>query len=248
MLKLERNWTKILLFAGIISGLIPGVLLVYPDSLNIPRGENVTLLCTNIMKNEGFVAWFQQVNQSVPLCILSTYYTTSGDVLDYKYYNGATAERTKMTVTKNNISLRITAVDLYDMGLYFCGMWVEASLFFANATFLHIRGNIPEEDDLHRELPKYDNVGKETSLFPVLVIVGIVAIIQLVVIVILVVRGRLSDRNKDSKGNAIQQIQDEQNQDPHLVNYAALDFTRHKMKAMGRQKDLDTHEVYSATR
>uniref|UniRef100_A0A3B3QST8 Ig-like domain-containing protein n=1 Tax=Paramormyrops kingsleyae TaxID=1676925 RepID=A0A3B3QST8_9TELE len=166
------------------SGLIPGVLLVYPDSLNIPRGENVTLLCTNIMKNEGFVAWFQQVNQSVPLCILSTYYTTSGDVLDYKYYNGATAERTKMTVTKNNISLRITAVDLYDMGLYFCGMWVEASLFFANATFLHIRG------------------GFQNKFFRY----------------------------------------------PHLVNYAALDFTRHKMKAMGRQKDLDTHEVYSATR
>nr|XP_023683077.1 uncharacterized protein LOC111851934 isoform X1 [Paramormyrops kingsleyae] len=244
MLKLEKNWTKILLFAAIISGLIPGVLLVYPDSVNMPRGENVTLLCTNIMKNEGFVAWFRQANRSVPLCILSTY-STSGNVL---YYNGATAEHTKMTVTKNNISLRITAVDLYDTGLYFCGMWVETSMIFVNATFLHIRGNIPEEDDLHRELPKYDNVGKETSLFPVLVIVGIVAIIQLLVIVILVVRGRLQDRNKDSKGNSIQQIQDEQNQDPHLVNYAALDFTRHKMKTMGRQKDLDTHVVYSATR
>ncbi|XP_048884927.1 uncharacterized protein LOC125750747 isoform X2 [Brienomyrus brachyistius] len=134
MLKLESNWTKILLFAGI--RLIPGVLLVYPDSVVMPRGENVTLLCTNIMKAAGFVAWFRQANQSVPLCILSTY-STSRNVL---YYNGASAERTKMNVTKNNISLRITAVDSYDTGLYFCGMWVETMLIFANATFLHIRG------------------------------------------------------------------------------------------------------------
>lgn len=72
-----------------------------------------------------------------------------------------------------------------------------------NSFMLGIIFKKPERDKpLYWSFFLTDNVGKETSLFPVLVIVGIVAIIQLVVIVILVVRGRLQDRNKDSKGMA----------------------------------------------
>uniref|UniRef100_A0A8C7CUH8 Immunoglobulin V-set domain-containing protein n=1 Tax=Oncorhynchus kisutch TaxID=8019 RepID=A0A8C7CUH8_ONCKI len=109
-----------------------------------------------------------------------------------------------------------------DCGLYVCALYPHRHMFFDNANIQgHCNGTISlvgEDDD------------GTMYLLPLVVILGVVTAVLLIVILFL------------KSANL-------QNQDPDALNYAALNFTSKKRKLeKRREKELDPHVVYAATR
>ncbi|XP_018599877.1 uncharacterized protein LOC108929672 [Scleropages formosus] len=230
-------WTQILALCQIC--FIHLELLALPESLVVSQGENVTFLCSDIMKSPGHVAWFRQNDGTVPLCILSMFSTEKF----VSHHNGARPERTFMDYAGSNFVLRIKHVDLSDTGLYFCGMIWGTIMVFNNATFLRVRGNKEREPgNIPTDLPKQADCEQKVSCLPALLGVGAASAILLIVVIILILK------EKSKKGNSCQQQQHEETEDTDMVNYAALHFNQNKKKAVRRQMELSPHVVYAATR
>uniref|UniRef100_A0AAY5K8R5 Ig-like domain-containing protein n=1 Tax=Esox lucius TaxID=8010 RepID=A0AAY5K8R5_ESOLU len=92
-------------------------------------GHNVTLQCKNTLKVPGHVAWFKQVNESEPLCIVSMYSTEPY----ITHHNGFQPSRMEMVLKNEIILLKISDVDIADCGRYFCGVFNKYFIFI-NAT------------------------------------------------------------------------------------------------------------------
>uniref|UniRef100_A0A3P8Z1B1 Immunoglobulin domain-containing protein n=1 Tax=Esox lucius TaxID=8010 RepID=A0A3P8Z1B1_ESOLU len=107
-------------------------------------GHNVTLQCKNTLKVPGHVAWFKQVNESEPLCIVSMFSTESY----ITHHNGFQPSRMEMVLKNEMILLKITEVDIADCGRYFCGLF-DRYFIFTNATVLHVIGNDQDPDALN---------------------------------------------------------------------------------------------------
>uniref|UniRef100_A0A674E371 Ig-like domain-containing protein n=1 Tax=Salmo trutta TaxID=8032 RepID=A0A674E371_SALTR len=213
-----------------ISGLTPVILVSPPPSMVVHRGDNVTLQCTNVLKDPGHVAWFKQVNVSEPLCIASMYISQPY----VKHHNGFQPSHMEMFINNKIIFLKITEVDVADSGLYCCGMYNQYFIF-TNMTFLMVPGNLFNYfSAVTTEC--YDDDGT-MYLLPLVVILAVVTAVLLIVIIILVLKTR-RDTNRHNTGR-----------NPDALNYAALKFTSEKRKMeRRREKELDPHVVYAATR
>ncbi|KAI1898544.1 hypothetical protein AGOR_G00073450 [Albula goreensis] len=105
-------------------------------------------------------------------------------------------------------------------------------VIFGKATFIQVGGDC-------------NGTGFSSSL---LLALGGVITTQLIVILILLYRAAHTSGKKLNSGKTSQKhSEDKQNEDPDMLNYAALNFTQNKRKPR-RQQDLDTHVVYAATR
>nr|XP_029523184.1 uncharacterized protein LOC115133854 [Oncorhynchus nerka] len=209
--------------------LTPVISVSLPPSVVVHPGDNVTLQCTDVLKVPGHVAWFKQVNVSEPLCIASMYSSHPYA----QHHNGFQPSHVEMLFGNRIFFLKITEVDVADSGLYFCGMY-NHYFIFTNMTVLMVQGE-------HSDGTMY--------LLPLVVILGVVTAVLLIVILILVLKIR-RDANRHNTGpDSQRQPQNDQNQDPDTLNYAALNFTTKKRKMeRRREKELDTHVVYAATR
>uniref|UniRef100_A0AAY5L637 Immunoglobulin V-set domain-containing protein n=1 Tax=Esox lucius TaxID=8010 RepID=A0AAY5L637_ESOLU len=115
-----------------------------PKIPNLKASHNVTLQCKNTLKVPGHVAWFKQVNESEPLCIVSMYST-----LPYVIHrNGFQPSRMEMLIKNETVLLKITDVDIADCGRYFCGLF-DSYFIFTNATVLYVIGNDRDSDALN---------------------------------------------------------------------------------------------------
>ncbi|XP_029616090.1 uncharacterized protein LOC115198339 isoform X2 [Salmo trutta] len=209
--------------------LTPVILVSPPPSMVVHRGDNVTLQCTNVLKDPGHVAWFKQVNVSEPLCIASMYISQPY----VKHHNGFQPSHMEMFINNKIIFLKITEVDVADSGLYCCGMYNQYFIF-TNMTFLMVPG---QDDD------------GTMYLLPLVVILAVVTAVLLIVIIILVLKTRRDTNRHNTGPDSQRQPQNDQNQDPDALNYAALKFTSEKRKMeRRREKELDPHVVYAATR
>ncbi|XP_029522619.1 uncharacterized protein LOC115133491 isoform X3 [Oncorhynchus nerka] len=133
-----------------------------------------------------------------------------------------------------------------------CVYLIYSHMFFVNATYLKIKGRcngtislVGEDDDIY--------LGEDDDgtmyLLPLVVILAVVTAVLLIVILILVLKIR-RDANRHNTGPDPQRQQhNDQKQDPDTLNYAALNFTSKKRKLeRRREKELDPHVVYAATR
>uniref|UniRef100_A0A674E1Y2 Ig-like domain-containing protein n=1 Tax=Salmo trutta TaxID=8032 RepID=A0A674E1Y2_SALTR len=135
-----------------------------------------------------------------------------------KHHNGFQPSHMEMFINNRIIFLKITEVDVADSGLYCCGMY-DRYFIFTNMTFLMV----PEDD----EPIMYP--------FPLVEILGVVTAVLLIIILILVLK-IIQDAKRQNTGS-------------NALNYAALNFTSKKRKMeRRREKELDTHVVYAATR
>uniref|UniRef100_A0A8C7Q6K7 Ig-like domain-containing protein n=1 Tax=Oncorhynchus mykiss TaxID=8022 RepID=A0A8C7Q6K7_ONCMY len=196
------------------------------EAVVVHPGDNVTLQCTDVLKGPGHVAWFKQVNVSEPLCIASMYSSQPY----VKHHNGFQPSHVEMFISNRIIFLKITEVNVADSGLYCCGMY-DQYFIFTNMTFLMI----PEDD----EPIMYP--------FPLVDILGVVTAVLLIVILILVLK-IIRDAKRQNTAYFMM-FANPQIQDSDALNYAALNFTSKKRKMeKRREKELDTHVVYAATR
>uniref|UniRef100_A0A674E200 Ig-like domain-containing protein n=1 Tax=Salmo trutta TaxID=8032 RepID=A0A674E200_SALTR len=219
--------------------LTPVILVSPPPSMVVHRGDNVTLQCTNVLKDPGHVAWFKQVNVSEPLCIASMYISQPY----VKHHNGFQPSHMEMFINNKIIFLKITEVDVADSGLYCCGMYNQYFIF-TNMTFLMVPGNLFNYfSAVTTEC--YDDDGT-MYLLPLVVILAVVTAVLLIVIIILFVSNSGTENYNCSLFHDVCNLQ---NQDPDALNYAALKFTSEKRKMeRRREKELDPHVVYAATR
>lgn len=204
-------------------------------------GENVTLQCSDVNKDPGHIAWFKQINRSEPLCITSMY---SSDTNQVKYHNGFQPRRVEMRYYNTSSFLRIREVDFSDFGFYFCGK-MDVVMTFTNMTFLKVKVNDDAVNYPSRPCADGDKDGT-LSVFPLVIVLGVVAAVLLLVILILLLH--ISRRGRDS-GSSSQQQQDKQVQDCDNLNYASLNFTTKRNKGRRtRERELETQVVYAATR
>uniref|UniRef100_A0AAZ3QKF5 Immunoglobulin subtype domain-containing protein n=1 Tax=Oncorhynchus tshawytscha TaxID=74940 RepID=A0AAZ3QKF5_ONCTS len=133
------------------------------------------------------------------------------------------------STNKTTFFLKITEFEITDCGLCFCGLYPHR----------HCNGTISlvgEDDDMY--LGEDDDIylGEDDGtmyLLPLVVILGVVTAVLLIVILILVLKIR-RDSNRHNTD---------------ALNYAALNFTSKKrMMERRREKELDPHVVYAATR
>ncbi|XP_052315680.1 uncharacterized protein LOC118392724 isoform X2 [Oncorhynchus keta] len=138
-----------------------------------------------------------------------------------KHHNGFQPSHMEMFISNRIIVLKITEVDVADSGLYCCGMY-DQYFIFTNMTFLMVKG--------------YKDSDKEPEQCS-----------EVILILVLKIR---RDTNRHNTGpDSQRQPQNDQNQDPDSLIYAALNFTSKKRKMeRRREKELDPHVVYAATR
>ncbi|XP_071189759.1 uncharacterized protein [Salvelinus alpinus] len=212
-------------------------------SVVVHRGHNVTLQCTNVLKVPGHVAWFKQVSVSEPLCIASMYSSQPY----VKHHNGFQPSHMEMFINNRIFFLKITEVDVADSGLYCCGMF-NHYFIFTNMTVLMVQG-YKDSDKEPEQCPEGEHNDGTMYILSLVVILGVVTAVLPIVILILVLKIR-RDANRHNTGpDSQRQPQNDQNQDPDTVNYVALNFTSKKRKMeRRREKELDTHVVYAATR
>nr|XP_023867213.1 uncharacterized protein LOC111980615 [Salvelinus alpinus] len=217
--------------------LTPVILFSPPPSMVIHPGDNVTLQCTNVLKVPGHVAWFKQVNVSEPLCIASMYSSQPY----VKHHNGFQPSLMEMFISNRIIFLKITEVDVADSGLYCCGMF-DKYFIFTNMTFLMVKG-YKDSDKEPEQCPEGQGDDGTMYLLPLVVILAVVTAVTavLLIVVLLLVLKIRRDTNRHNTGpDSRRQPQNDQNQDPDALNYAALNFTSKKRKMeRRREKELD---------
>lgn len=100
----------------------------------VNSGTTVSLLCSNILTEPSYIAWFKQINGSLPLCIVTQY--VSKTQADYIYLNGFKKNHMEMSVNETLSSLRIVNVDVSDSGTFYCGSFLTNYMMFHNKTQL----------------------------------------------------------------------------------------------------------------
>uniref|UniRef100_A0A671QRF3 Immunoglobulin V-set domain-containing protein n=1 Tax=Sinocyclocheilus anshuiensis TaxID=1608454 RepID=A0A671QRF3_9TELE len=71
----------------------------------VKRGTTVSLLCSNILKDPSYIAWFKLTNDSLPLCIVTQH--VGEKPADSIYFNGFKKNHVEMSVNKTLSSLKI---------------------------------------------------------------------------------------------------------------------------------------------
>ncbi|KAL4006413.1 coronin-2 [Sarotherodon galilaeus] len=190
------------------------------QTVEVQLGEEVTLKCSNISSHPTQTDWFKVINRTKPSCVAAMYGSQGKASFCDGFQNG------KFNMSSNNTSvfLKITQVDLSDVGLYFCGFYVNKHTVISNAVELRIQGGETNEgEDFKTE--------KESGSTHVMSIVlsGVTGLLTVVVIVLVLKIWKLQTDD---------------------LNYAAMSFQT-KLKRSRRpatHRELESHVVYAATR
>ncbi|XP_052458894.1 uncharacterized protein LOC128017526 [Carassius gibelio] len=141
-MNLSSKHTLMLFLIGII--FVKQASLTFVKTVNI--GTTVTLLCSNILKEPSYIAWFKKTNDSLPLCIATQY--VSDKPPDSIYLNGFNKNHIEMSVNRTFSSLKIVNVDISDSGIFYCGSFLTNHMMFHDKTQLVVvnETNHSEED------------------------------------------------------------------------------------------------------
>ncbi|XP_019205417.1 uncharacterized protein LOC102077922 [Oreochromis niloticus] len=197
--------------------------------------EDVTLQCSNISTSPTHTEWFRVVNMTKTSCISSLF----GSHGQASFCNGFRNGKFNMSSNNTSVFLKITQVDLSDVGLYFCGFYVNKHTVISNAVELRIQGGeTNEEEDFKTEKES------ERMTDPISTILGGLAGLLTIVVIILVLK--IWKLQKVAE----QEPKSNKNMSSDDLNYAALNFQK-KVQRNRRpvtQRELQPHVVYAATR
>uniref|UniRef100_A0A3Q4H4Z9 Immunoglobulin domain-containing protein n=1 Tax=Neolamprologus brichardi TaxID=32507 RepID=A0A3Q4H4Z9_NEOBR len=140
------------------------------QTVEVQLDEEVTLKCSNISSHPSQTDWFKVINRTKPSCIAAMYGSQGKASFCDGFRNG------KFNMSSNNTSvfLKITQVDLSDVGLYFCGFYVNKHTVISNAVELRIQGKLPGNTHVMSIV-----LSGVTGLFAVVVIVLVLKILNL---------------------------------------------------------------------
>ncbi|KAM7377563.1 hypothetical protein PAMA_014057 [Pampus argenteus] len=206
--------------------------------VDVQPGENVTLLCSSLIKSPTQTFWSRLVNKTKISCIL---YMDNKKNVDGIICNGFKNGKFSMSFNMSTVSLKITRVDLSDAGLYLCGIGTY-SYTELQIVQLNVQGHDESSDEVNIRCKKEsDGITKMTS-----VILGCVTVFLVTVVIGLVVK----IRKLQTAPNEDQNTPQCENLSSDNLNYAALTFhpkpKRNRRPASGRI--VEPNVIYAATR
>ncbi|XP_058638591.1 novel immune-type receptor 7b isoform X2 [Onychostoma macrolepis] len=213
--------------------LLIGVIFVKRASLTfmktVKRGTNVSLLCSNILKEPSYIAWFKHTNDSLPLCIATQY--VGEKPVDSIYLNGFKKNHAEMSVNKTFSSLRIVNVDVSDSGIFYCGSFLTNHMMFHNKTELVVVNETSQSkgDTTNAARGVTEETERSCHIYYTLTLImsGLVLLSTVFAIVVFI---RFKERNKQ-KEDAQHRENNEMNK--QLQQFGSLGYT-----IMGKTADL----------
>ncbi|XP_039465415.1 uncharacterized protein LOC120438902 [Oreochromis aureus] len=200
-------------------------------TVTVQPGEDVTLQCSNISRSQTHTEWFRVVNATKTSCISSMF----GSHGQASFCNGFQNGKFNMSSNVTSVFLKITEVSLSDVGLYFCGFYVDVHIIISNAVELRFEGGETNDEDFKTE--KSDRMIHLMNIIP-----GGLTGLLIILVIILVLKIR-TPQTDPQPGNIKNKSSDD-------LNYAAMSFQT-KLKRSRRpatHRELESHVVYAATR
>lgn len=105
--------------------------------LDVRLGENITLSCANISREDTQTQWFRVENGTKASCVSSI---MGSDHASLSYCSGFKNGRFGMSSNKTDVFLTIKEVDYSDTGLYFCGFFIKSNIVLGETTYLDVMG------------------------------------------------------------------------------------------------------------
>ncbi|XP_051501444.1 novel immune-type receptor 7b [Myxocyprinus asiaticus] len=217
----------------------------------VGSGTSVSLLCSNILTEPSYIAWFKQTkNGSLPFCVVTQFtYKSQADPI---YFNGFKMNHIEMAVNDTISSLKIVNAEVSDSGIFFCGSFLRNHMVFHNSTQLVVNG-IDQSIDVIPNNPEKDTDVTEVSsgscnvYYTLTLILSCLVLLPTVLAIVVLIR--MKERNKQTEDVGTQSPyhhEEEQNLD---LNYAALSFAKKKSRRPVRSmREVETNVVYAATR
>ncbi|KAF5880102.1 Ig kappa chain V19-17-like, partial [Clarias magur] len=107
-------------------------------TLEAEAGDKVTIWCQHDLSVTGYVSWFKHTSDSVPLSIGCKQFFTSAPSETCYFFTES--ERIIMSVQGKKTSLTITAVNVSDTGLYYCGYMEQNRIAYSDSVYLRVKG------------------------------------------------------------------------------------------------------------
>nr|XP_023009989.1 uncharacterized protein LOC101469911 [Maylandia zebra] len=205
------------------------------QTMEVQLDEEVTLKCSNISSHPTQTDWFKVINRTKPSCIAAMYGSQGKASFCDGFRNG------KFNMSSNNTSvfLKITQVDLSDVGLYFCGFYVNKHTVISNAVELRIQGGETNEGEGFKTEKESDRMTHLLST-----ILGSLAGLLTIVVIILVFKIWKLQKVAEQEPKSNKNVSSDD------LNYAALNFQKNvqRNRRPVTQRELEPHVVYAATR
>ncbi|XP_043100007.1 uncharacterized protein LOC122348526 [Puntigrus tetrazona] len=228
--------------------LLIGVIFVKSASLSlmktVKRGTTVSLLCSNILREPSYVAWFKHTSDSLPLCIATQY--VGKKPADSIYFNGFQKNHLEMSVNQTFSSLKIVNADIFDSGVFYCGSFLTNRMMFHNKTQLVVVNDTSQPDTTNVVWVTEQTERSCHIYYTMTLILSGLVLLSTVFAIVVFIRFKqkedaLHHQNNDMN-NHLQQIQEAD------LNYAALNLNKKRSRRPMRLKEVEPNVVYAATR
>uniref|UniRef100_A0A3P9BG36 Ig-like domain-containing protein n=1 Tax=Maylandia zebra TaxID=106582 RepID=A0A3P9BG36_9CICH len=204
-------------------------------TVTVQPGEDVTLQCSNISTSPTHTEWFRVIDTTKTSCISSMF----GFHSQASFCAGFKNEKFKMSSSVTSVFLKITQVGLSDVGLYFCGFYMDVHIIISNAVELRFEGKL--------SLPEMFQCNffaeSERMIHPMNIIPGSLTGLLIILVIILVLKIKTPQTGKVAFKRQFLWFSDD-------LNYAAMSIQT-KLKRSRRpatHRELESHVVYAATR
>uniref|UniRef100_A0A3Q4H2Z1 Uncharacterized LOC102792900 n=1 Tax=Neolamprologus brichardi TaxID=32507 RepID=A0A3Q4H2Z1_NEOBR len=204
-------------------------------TVTVQPGEDVTLQCSNISTSQTHTEWFRVINTTKTSCISSMF----GSHGQASFCDGFQNGKFNMSSNVTSVFLKMTEVGLSDVGLYFCGFYVDVHIIISNAVELRFEaGTSPR---LKYSTPIMFVEEPERCINLMSIVLGSLTGLLTMVVIVLVLKVRNLQTGRLGC-NCFTCHND--------LNYAALSF-QPKAKRSRRpatQREPEPNVVYAATR
>ncbi|XP_076738861.1 uncharacterized protein LOC105941419 isoform X3 [Maylandia zebra] len=200
-------------------------------TVTVQRGEDVTLQCSNISTSPTHTEWFRVINTTKTSCISSMF----GSHGQASFCDGFQNGKFNMSSNVTSVFLKMTEVGLSDVGLYFCGFYMDVHIIISNAVELRFEGGETNDEEFKTE-------ESERMIHPMNIIPGSLTGLLIILVIILVLKIK-TPQTDPQPGNIKNKSSDD-------LNYAAMSIQT-KLKRSRRpatHRELESHVVYAATR
>uniref|UniRef100_A0A3P9BFV1 Uncharacterized LOC105941419 n=1 Tax=Maylandia zebra TaxID=106582 RepID=A0A3P9BFV1_9CICH len=200
-------------------------------TVTVQRGEDVTLQCSNISTSPTHTEWFRVINTTKTSCISSMF----GSHGQASFCDGFQNGKFNMSSNVTSVFLKMTEVGLSDVGLYFCGFYMDVHIIISNAVELRFEGGETNDEESKTEKEP------ERCIHLMSIVLGSLTGLLTMVVIVLVLKVRNLQTGRLGC-NCFTCYND--------LNYAALSFQT-KAKRSWRpatQSEPEPNVVYAATR